>query len=92
MNQFTNLLAAVALSITTMTIGAHTATGSAQGNLTQVVQSVGGSGNNVRAVRHGDTVTLSGYVADIYAREAMLRAVWSIDGVEKVINLVTHSN
>ena len=55
------------------------------------IQSAVGVNGNVTYVVDGDTVTLNGFVEDIVARDAVVRAA-KANGAETVINSITSSN
>ncbi|MBX2839118.1 MAG: BON domain-containing protein [Gammaproteobacteria bacterium] len=55
------------------------------------VQSAVGSSANVSVSVNGDVATLSGYVEDLGAQNAAIRAAKDA-GAERVIDLITHTN
>jgi len=59
-------------------------------NIKQDVLFAAGSNSNVSVIVEGDTVTLTGYVEDAYARTLVAQAA-KADGV-RVINNVFHTN
>lgn len=87
MKTFTKAIAAASLIL----VVAAPASAMLSSDIKSDVRSAAGSNSNVNVLIDGTTVTLTGYVEDAYALQAIAQAA-STDGVDTVINNVLRTN